>query len=31
MKDDVCICLQLAAYFTQLETQRASDLFSKLE
>jgi len=31
MKDDVCICLQLAAYYTQLETQRASDLFSKLE
>ncbi len=31
MKDDVCICLQLAAYFTQLETQRASELFSKLE
>jgi hypothetical protein len=31
MKDDVCICLQLAAYFTQLETQRASELFSKLD
>ena len=31
MKDDVCICLQLAAYFTQLETQRASDMFAKLE
>ena len=31
MKDDVCICLQLAAYYTQLETQRASDMFSKLE
>jgi hypothetical protein len=31
MKDDVCICLQLAAYFTQLETQRAHDMFSKLE
>ncbi len=31
MKDDVCICFQLAAYYTQLETQRASDLFSKLE
>lgn len=31
MKDDVCICLQLAAYFTQLETQRAADMFSKLE
>ena len=24
MKDDICICLQLACYFTQLETQRAS-------
>ncbi len=22
MKDDLCICLQLACYFTQLETQR---------
>jgi hypothetical protein len=31
MKDDVCICLQLAAYFTHLESQRASDLFSKLD
>jgi hypothetical protein len=31
MKDDVCICLQLAAYFTQLETQRAADMFSKLD
>jgi hypothetical protein len=31
MKDDVCICLQLAAYFTQLETQRAADMFSRLE
>ena len=31
MKDDVCICLQLAVYFTQLETQRASDMFSSLE
>ena len=31
MKDDVCICLQLAAYYTQLETQRASEMFSKLE
>jgi hypothetical protein len=31
MKDDVCICLQLAAYFTQLETQRASDMFAKLD
>ena len=31
MKDDVCICLQLAAYFTQLETQRASELFARLD
>ena len=31
MKDDVCICLQLAAYFTQLETQRAADMFAKLD
>ena len=31
MKDDVCICMQLAAYFTQLETQRASDMFAKLD
>jgi hypothetical protein len=31
MKDDVCICLQLAAYFTQLETQRASDMFAKID
>ncbi len=31
MKDDVCICLQLAAYFTQLETQRACEMFSKLD
>ena len=31
MKDDVCICLQLAAYYTQLETQRAAEMFSKLE
>ena len=30
MKDDVCICLQLAAYYTQLETQRASDLATPL-
>jgi hypothetical protein len=27
MRDDVCICLQLACYFTQLEQQRASDQF----
>ena len=25
MKDDICICLQLACYFTQLETQRAAN------
>jgi hypothetical protein len=31
MKDDVCICLQLAAYYTQLETQRAKDLLAPLE
>ena len=31
MKDDVCICLQLAAYYTQLETQRAADMFAKLD
>ena len=31
MKDDVCICLQLAAYYTQLETQRASAMFSQME
>ena len=31
MKDDVCICLQLAAYYTQLETQRAAEMFSKLD
>ncbi len=31
MKDDVCICLQLAAYYTQLETQRAAEMFSNLE
>ena len=31
MKDDVCICLQLAAYYTQLETQRAQQMFSPLE
>lgn len=29
MKDDVCICLQLAAYYTQLESQRAIQLFSR--
>jgi hypothetical protein len=31
MKDDVCICLQLAAYFTQLETRRAAEMFAKLD
>jgi len=31
MKDDLCICLQLAAYYTQLETQRAAELFSRLD
>jgi hypothetical protein len=30
MKDDICICMQLAAYYTQIESQRASDLFSKI-
>jgi hypothetical protein len=29
MKDDICICLQLAAYYTQLENQRAVHSFSK--
>lgn len=24
MRDDICICLQLACYFTQLEAQRAA-------
>ena len=27
MKDDICICLQLACYFTQLENLRAGDSF----
>ena len=31
MQDDVCICLQLACYFTQLEEQRAADSFSRQE
>ena len=31
MKDDVCICLQLATYFTQLEMQRAHEMFASLE
>jgi hypothetical protein len=30
MKDDLCICLQLAAYFTQIETQRAAELYSPI-
>lgn len=29
MKDDICICLQLACYFTQIESQRAADAFVK--
>ncbi len=29
MKDDICICLQLACYYTQLETQRAVQLTPK--
>ena len=28
MKDDICICLQLACYFTQLESQRAMQLLN---
>jgi hypothetical protein len=28
MKDDICICLQLACYFTQLESQRAAQLLN---
>jgi hypothetical protein len=31
MQDDVCICLQLACYFTQLEEQRAADSFARRE
>lgn len=30
MKDDVCICLQLACYFTQIEEQRAFDMISRV-
>lgn len=30
MQDDVCICLQLACYFTQLEEQRAVSSFDRL-
>jgi putative ubiquitin-RnfH superfamily antitoxin RatB of RatAB toxin-antitoxin module len=28
LKDDICICLQLACYFTQVEEQRAQEQFS---
>ena len=28
MKDDICICLQLACYYTQLETQRAVQMLA---
>lgn len=28
-KDDICICFQLACYFTQLEDQRAVDSFAE--
>jgi hypothetical protein len=28
MKDDICICLQLACYFTQIESQRAVQLLN---
>ena len=28
MKDDICICLQLACYFTQLESQRAAQILA---
>ena len=31
MRDDICICLQLACYFTQLEEQRGADLFRSRE
>lgn len=31
MKDDICICLQLACYFTQIEEQRAADMFCSRE
>jgi len=31
MRDDICICLQLGCYFTQLEEQRAADLFRSRE
>ena len=29
MKDDICICLQLACYFTQIERQRDAALYKK--
>ena len=29
MKDDICICLQLACYFTQVERQRDAALFKR--
>jgi len=29
MKDDICICLQLACYFTQLEKRREVELYKK--
>ena len=31
MKDDICIVLQLAFYFTNLETQRAAQNFTPLD
>ena len=31
MRDDICICLQLACYFTQIEEQRAADMFRSRE
>ncbi len=30
-KDDICICFQLACYFTQLEDQRAKDSFASIK
>jgi hypothetical protein len=29
MKDDICICLQLACYFTQVERQRDASVLKK--
>ena len=29
MKDDICICLQLACYFTQIERQRDAALYKR--